>query len=247
MEFLNVNSDAVIGLTAKLERLNKSAFPSAVRNTLNRAAFDMRKSGMLNSARKNFNVIRDKNLFTKLVIVDKAKGWDVNNLTALVGFANLQDKSHRTAIEGLRKHENGGAIDDGFRYLKEARISGNLNKKVKRENYYDKSKVISGRSGRKGNRRSKFVVRAYRSKKENKPFFLNSMKGNFLVKTKSFKKNKKTGKVNFKLKFLMMDRSKSPVKIRRNNFVSEAAKFQSSKMSRYYKEAAKFQFNKILR
>ncbi len=42
---LDVNTDSAIQLTAKLERLHRSSFPSAVRNTLNDAAFDMKKKG----------------------------------------------------------------------------------------------------------------------------------------------------------------------------------------------------------
>ena len=44
MATLNVNSTAVIHLTARLERLNNRAFPSAVRATLSDAAFEMKKS-----------------------------------------------------------------------------------------------------------------------------------------------------------------------------------------------------------
>ena len=40
---LDVNTDAAIQLTAKLERLSKSAFPSAVRNTLNEVAFEHKR------------------------------------------------------------------------------------------------------------------------------------------------------------------------------------------------------------
>lgn len=40
---LNVNTDATVALTNKLEKLHKSAFPVAVRSTLNSAAFDMKK------------------------------------------------------------------------------------------------------------------------------------------------------------------------------------------------------------
>ncbi|AGH07778.1 hypothetical protein CEPG_00030 [Cellulophaga phage phiSM] len=44
MATFNINNKEVISLTAKLERLNKSALPSAVRNTLNRAAFETKKN-----------------------------------------------------------------------------------------------------------------------------------------------------------------------------------------------------------
>ncbi|MBL4809315.1 MAG: hypothetical protein JKY43_04565, partial [Phycisphaerales bacterium] len=42
----NVNTDAVVSLTNKLEKLHKSAFPVAVRGTLNSAAFDVKQKSM---------------------------------------------------------------------------------------------------------------------------------------------------------------------------------------------------------
>ena len=48
---LNVNTDAVVALTNKLEKLHRSAFPVAVRSTLNSAAFDMKKDTILKSAK----------------------------------------------------------------------------------------------------------------------------------------------------------------------------------------------------
>ena len=43
MAFINVNSDAVVKYSDKLERTTRSAFPVAVRQTLNDAAFADKK------------------------------------------------------------------------------------------------------------------------------------------------------------------------------------------------------------
>lgn len=246
MLVLDVNTNETIEFTAKLEKLNRSAYPSAVRNTLNNAAFDMKKSGMLESAKKNFSTVRSPIFFKRFTAVNKADGFDVNSMRSVIGFVNSSDPSVKRTVDGLEKQEKGGTIDDGSRYLKASR-GGNYGKRVQRRNYYDKNKVISGRSSQargRGTRKSKFVSRMFRSKSENKPFFINSMRGNFLVKTTSIRSA--NGRIRANLKFLMMSRDKTPVKVRRTSFVSDAANEQAKKMPMYFKRNAEYQFKKYL-
>lgn len=240
---LNVNTDAVIALTAKLEGMHRSAFPSAVRNTLNDAAFDMKRKTILESAKDNFNV-KQPTFFKRYTGVKKATGFNINSMGAMVGFLNPSDPKVRNAIEGMEKQEHGGVIDDGLRYLSHTR-GGNLGRKVQRKNYYDRGSVISGRSRGAGTRKSKFVARAYRSLKENKPFFLNTMKGNFLVKTNSISKD--GGKLNIRLHFLMMDRRVKVSRIKATNFNQEASIKTSKKINQFYIKNAQFQFKKHLK
>ena len=242
---LDVNTDASIELTAKLEKLNKSAFPSAVRNTLNKAALNMKQKGILISAKENFSHVRSPYFFKKFTLVNKASGFDVQRMQSVVGFSDASNPSVRRVVEGLKKHEFGGMIDDGMRYLKASRTSTNYSKTVQRRNYYKKGNVITGRSGRKGTRKSKFVARMFRSKQENKPFFMNSMRGNFLVRTVSISKSR-DGKINAKLKFLMMSRSKTPVRISRNKFITKAGQKEAEMIPQYYFENAQYQFKKHL-
>ena len=75
----NVNTDATIALTARLERLNKSAFPSSVRSTLNDAAFEMKKKNILVSAKKNMEV-RNPSFFRKFTGVKRESGFDVKSM-----------------------------------------------------------------------------------------------------------------------------------------------------------------------
>ena len=75
---LDVKTDASIQLTAKLEKLHRSAFPSAVRNTLNDVAFET-KSLIPKKAEGKFT-IRQKNLFKRMSLVNKATGWNINNM-----------------------------------------------------------------------------------------------------------------------------------------------------------------------
>lgn len=241
---LNVNTDASIQLTNKLEKLHRSAFPSAVRNTLNDAAFDMKKKTILESARDNFNV-KQPSFFKKYTGVKRASGFNLSSMRATVGFLNASDKKVRAAIEGMEKQEHGGVIDDGLRYLKYSR-GGGLGKKVQKKNYYDKSKIVTGRSKRAGTVKSKFVARMFRAFKEDKAFFMNTMKGNFLVTVRSASSTI-DGKLDFKLNFVMMDRRVKKSKIKRTNFNKEASELTANKIDDFYRKNAEYQFKKALR
>ena len=81
---LDVNTDAAIQLTAKLEKLHRSAFPSAVRNTLNETAFNAKK--LIPKNTDNNFTIRQKNLFSRFSKVEKATGFDVKSMSSKVGI-----------------------------------------------------------------------------------------------------------------------------------------------------------------
>lgn len=244
---LNVNTDSSIQLTAKLEKLHKSAFPSAVRNTLNECAFDMKSKELPKSFKKNF---KPKSgtipYFKKSLVVDKASGFNVKSMKAVVGLLNASDPVDRRFVEGMEKQESGGVIDDGSRYLKYAR-GEKVRGRVMTENIYDKTKVISGRSRRKGTRKSKFVARAYAAYKSNKPMFMNSMKGNFLVKVNTISSNLKSRKLQFDFKFVAMSRKVVVTKIKSTNYNKEAQQETAKKIEKFYKDKAEFQFKKHLK
>lgn len=234
-------------LTKKLNNISKSALPIAVRNTLNNAAFDDKKNSLQKSARKNFPGMKSPQFFKTFSRVEKATGLDIKKMQSVMGITDLGKRSARNAVENLKKQEFGGIIEDGFSYLKEAR-GGKLSGKVRRENYYDKGSVISGRSkaGRnKGTNKSKFVARAFRAKKWNRPMFFNSMRGNFLVKVSVAKKTKKGIKLKFK--FLMKERASKPSKIKGTSFIKEAAQDTSKKIPALFQVEAEKQFNKALK
>lgn len=241
---IKVDAKALDLYKGKLKSLNKSAFPTAVRNTLNDAAFDMKKNELHKSAKKNFKHTRSNNFFKRFTRVERANGFKIDQMQAVMGMVDLGDKAARTAVENMGLHEKGGMINDGAMYLKESRTANAFGKLVRKVNYYDKNKVISGRSKQKrgrGTKKSKFVARAYRALKEKKPMFFDSMKGNFLVEVKSIKKSKK-GKLRIKTKLLMKERKY--VNIKRNSFVSEGAYSTKHKIPEFYKKQAYKQIKK---
>jgi len=129
---LNVNTDASIKLTAKLEKLHRSAFPSAVRNSLNEVAFNSKKL-VPKTASENFT-IRQKNFFNRMTIVNKASGFDVSKMISKVGI----DGSKKIS-DGLEKQETGGNIQ-GRKLIAHdmARVSGSNAKKVRAKNFFKK-------------------------------------------------------------------------------------------------------------
>lgn len=241
----NVNTDAAIILTAKLERLNKSAFPSAVRSTLSDGAFSMKKVGILKSAEKNMKV-KAPNFFKANTGVDRAKGFNVNQMSATVGFMNKRGLSANKAVTyGMEANEFGATDTTGLKYYPATRGARGM---VKRSQYFDKSKVDSDDKGT-------FVNKAFRSLKSKKAVFVNTKKGRALIKVKSIRtykranKNKGISKGGLKINstLLMMDRTHKKAKAKATHFNREAALETQKMMDDFYKKNAEFQFNKVLK
>lgn len=134
---LDVNVDGAIQLTARLERLNRSAFPVAVRSTLNDMAFEAKKN-IPNQAKSKFT-IRQNNLFKRFSGVNKAAGYNLNNMQASVGVV---DNGKPKLAKGLATQETGGNLQ-GRKLIAhdKARISGSNTKKVKSKYHFSKIKI----------------------------------------------------------------------------------------------------------
>lgn len=244
---IKIDSSELKRYEKKLNDLHRSAFPNAIRSTLNDAAFEMKKNNLHTSAAKNFKHTRSKSFFKKFSGVKKAKGWDINKMYSEIGMLDMGNKSARKAVENMKLHEIGGVIDDGSQYLKGSRVSESYSKLVRKVNYYDKNRVVSGRSSLrngKGTRKSKFVARAYRSLKEGKPIFMNSMKGNILVQVHNIQhRNKK--KVRIKSTLLMKERDS--VKITPNKFITKAAGVTQKDIPLNFQKNAEYQIKKRMK
>lgn len=246
MASINVNSTALKNWSANLDKLGKADLPVAVRSTLNNAAFDMKQRTLPLSARNNFKDAKRPQFFRTFSGVDRARGLDISKMRSTMGMLAKGRLSARTAVEHMVQQEFGGAIDDGLAYLKSAR-GEKINGVVRRENYYDKSKVISGRSrvGRnKGTRKSKFVARAYRSLKEKKPMFINSAKGNYLMKVIAISKTT-SGKVTIKSKLILKERE--TIRIKSTGFLTEAGAMTQKRIPEFYIIEAKKRIAKTMK
>jgi DNA-binding protein YbaB len=240
----NVNTEAVIHLTAKLERLNKSAFPSAVRATLSDGAFEMKIKNIAISAGKNMTV-RNKTVFKKFTGVERAKfNRNVESMSATVGFIPKDGIKGSKVPEGMEKNEVGGTDDDGMMYLPKTRVTGSSKRLVRNKSRFDKSKIAKGTSSFRKSKKLANIQNMMASAKENAPTFIETSKGRFLVQVKSFGK-KSNGKLNIKLDFLMRDRKYFKAKANATHFVKEAAQNTQKQMEKFYHTNAEFQFAKV--
>jgi hypothetical protein len=108
---LNINIDAVVKFTNILEKMHKSALPVAIRQTLNDAAFDVKKNTMPQTATSKFTQ-RQKNFFMANSRVEVATGFDLKTMRSTVGFYEnrLVNQSTNYAVKDLEKQETGGTI-----------------------------------------------------------------------------------------------------------------------------------------
>lgn len=214
---LDVNTDSAIQLTAKLEKLSKSAFPSAVRSTLNDAAFEAKKI-LPKKANQNFTV-RQRNLFTRFSRVEKATGFNVNTMASKIG---LDGNSQPKLTDGLAKQETGGSLT-GRKLTPHnmGRVSGSYGKKLKAKHQF---KNI-GKIGTK-NKRVKGA----------KYFLIEN--GN---KQTVFENRGK------KIVPIYNQRNTKTTRLKSKPFIKPSAIEASKSMDRFYFKNASYQFKKYLR
>lgn len=136
---LNINTDAAVKFTNKLEKLNKFALPVTINQTLNSAAFDVKQRTMLETSSNEF-VNRNKNFFKATSHVDKSSGFNIRNMKATVGF---RGGNSNQAVRDLEAQENGGKIGGrSFIPIKTARVSKSNERTVSKKNRLSQIKKV---------------------------------------------------------------------------------------------------------
>lgn len=246
MPIFDVNNDGVIQYTAKLEELSKSAFPSAVRNTLNKAAFETKKQ-IPKSAEKVF-VTRHKPFFKNFSIVEKASGSNVEKMASTVG---INASKNRELAENLESQEFGGMVS-GKKLIPhdDARNSKSQKKRVSAPNRLNKVDIHDATrafKSHRGTRKSKFVAAVMSTAKSGKKHMMIKSGTNGMVyEVTGISQNVKTKKVNFKIKKLYSVRSVKSHNVKAHGFMKDSAKVVSKNIEQYYFENAEYQFTKIL-
>lgn len=235
---LNVNTDAVVAFTNKLEKLNRAAFPVAVRTALNSAAFDMKKNTLIQSADDEF-VKRKPNFFKANSKVIPAKGFDINTMQSAVGFfGNSQ------AVDDLEHQEKGGTIGSrSFIPLKTARTGNNNNKMVRANARLKQIKIVNTANATGKNDKEKFVKSVIHAGVGG--HVLSELNGNGFVWRVNSLKRTKDG--NFKLTPLYSFKDGRKVTVDKTGFVRKAAEQSSEKIEKFYIEAAIKQFQKAIK
>ena len=241
---MNVNTDAAIILTAKLERMHRSAMPNAIRSSLNDAAFEMKKKNILGSAKLNMKV-KNAMFFKKFTGVNKATGFNVDSMYSEVGFINTDPNpiKGKKAIEGMESNEVGGSDSTGSMYLGKARGQNSLKRKVKVASRYDRSKLAKKHIGHKNNSSALALISSF---EERKPVFIRAKSGiGYVVQVNKidYEPGGKNRKIS--VDFLMRSRNKKPAKAKATHFNREAAIKTSKQIDEFYLKNATYQFNKV--
>lgn len=121
----------MVQYTNKLEKLHRSAFPVAVRGTLNDMAFAMKKTELEKITRGTFKE-RQPNFFKANSRVEMAQGFSTKAMVSIVGMvsAGLHNLSTNYAVKDLEQQEQGGTIQGrSFKPLPDARKGGTGNVK----------------------------------------------------------------------------------------------------------------------
>lgn len=239
----NVDTDAVIKLTNNLEKLSKSAFPIAVRGTLNSLAFDVKKNTMPKSAL--IFKRREKNFFKANSTVHMAKGFNIKSMESKVGFTD--NRADNKAVEDLEQQEHGGIIG-GRKYIpvNTSRVSKKNNKKVSAKNRLGRigiknivrTKDVSGK-----NEKEKFVKSIMKAGKGG--FIQSEFRGVKMVwRINNLKRNKK-GRFNLTAVYIVNDSKK--VKVKGTGFMKKATEKTSKKAADFYIEQAERRFERALK
>ena len=125
---INIGTDEVVKFTNKLEKMHRSHLPVAVRQTLNKAAVDMRNKSLPETYKKAF-IQRDKSFLRSRSRFQLAQGFDISGMESKAGIAG-NDNTTR----GLAMQSRGGAISNrAFIPMDTARTSDSHQKKVRKK------------------------------------------------------------------------------------------------------------------
>lgn len=234
-----VDTKELDNYSMRLGTLHKSAFPNAVRGTLNSAAFHVKKETLLKSAEKNF-VNRQANFFRANSRVEKAQGWNVEGMTSRVGMVSL--KGNNKAVDDLEQQEHGGTIKGkSFIPMKPARTGNSPNKNVRKNSRISGvNNLVVASKARGKNERQRFVKSVIHAGVGGHVL---SEKG-IVWRVNSLARTKK-GKM--KLTPIHSFKKGRTVQVKATNFMREAALATAKKIPYFYKSEAERIFKRHLK
>lgn len=246
---LNINSDAAVQFTRTLETMHRSALPSAIRGTLNRAAFDVKKVTMPASSQRRF-VNRKPNFFKANSSVQMASGFNVPSMRAIVGFVSANANYNNYAVLELEEQEYGGDIDhrtfvplDSVR-TGSSRIApvrpGNRLRNLRKLVNDDLSNIVESNRGR-GMGKGQFVSSAIHVGKGG--LIIGNFGKKILYKIEDITREK--GKTKIKTRPLYSFEQGRSVHIKETHFMRDASMESAGKMERFFAEEAERQIVRL--
>lgn len=232
--------------TNRLRELHKSGLPVAIRETLNSAAFDVKKNTMPLSAKKSF-IERQPTFFKANSKVDKATGFNTSTMKATVGFfSNNLKGSNNYAVKDLEQQENSGRIGGkSFIPLPTARKGGTINGLVKPNNRLKKIRergIINAKNSKGKNIKEKFIKAAVAAGKGG---YVISGKNKILFRVDSYYSDFKSKKTKLKVTPLYTFKRKRSIRVKSTNFMKSASLQSANKMNKYYLAEAEKQIKRL--
>jgi hypothetical protein len=254
---LNINSSELSSHVERLRKMHRSALPNAIRETLSKAALNVKQNTMPRSAKKAFTH-RAPNFFKANSSVEFAKGYNVNQMKSVVGFVSTKLKlgENNFAVKDLAQQEKGGQIKGrSFVPTDEARTGKSASKLVKKKNRLgeiDLSKVVKANriasklSGK--NKKQAFIRAAIMAKKlhGNEAYVLGNPKNGkrTLSRINSISTNLQTRKIEIDRTPLYSYKQGRAVKVSATNFMKRASFETQSQMSAMFIKEAQKQFER---
>ena len=254
---VDVNSDGLVWYSNQLEKMHQSAFPNAVRGTLNGLAFDVKKTTMPKEASKFTN--RNKTFFKANSRVDKAKGFDVNRMESTVGFIAKSGTKNNKAVEELEQQEFGGVIKDRELIpLKIARIGKSGDRKVNSKNRLsalpkvtDKS-VFDAKKNKSKSKKQRYIRTIIAAKKSKNsttyilgnPYTKKGIRQQTLSRIDVFGSNLKTRKLIVERTPLYSYSKNRLVKIKPTNFMKRASYESGLNINEIFRKEAQRQYER---
>ena len=242
---IKIDTKQLIYLANELKEVHRAALPNAARSTLNDIAFDVKKNTLYQSVTKNFDYLRQPNLFKAYSGVMKATGWDVQKMESTVGMmpSMASGKAEKT-IQRLQAQEEGGTLDSSFIASDEARTGGVKKGKVSKSKWKGNlTKVASVPFGEK----QKLIreVTGSQISKGGKGKGVAILYGNVLYEIQGFKRLRKTNSIKLSLKKLYTYKKSRTVNIKATHFVKEAGLVSIQKLPTFFQQNAEKQLSKF--
>lgn len=240
MAQLNINTDALVAYTNRLEKLHRSDLPIAIRSALSKAAFETKTRSLPNISKKTFTN-RNKTFFKSKSRFKSARGFDIDKMKATVGMVDLRRNSNDHAVRDLEQQERGGKISGkSFIPTDKARVANNnargvaARNKLSRLSIRDAIRTRKSKGKTKGQRFVRSAIAA-KSKFGSRALILTR---SMLFRINSVRFNKGTGRVRLKITPLYSFKRGRSVNVSATNFMRRSSIIQAKKMDVFYKKEA---------
>jgi hypothetical protein len=251
MIVLNINTDELVKHSARLERIRKSALPSAVRGTLNDLAFDVKQKTMPAHANIRF-IKRSPNFFKANSRVEMATGNQINSMRSSVGFFsnNLRsDKGNPAdnfAVKDLEQQEHGGKIAGKSFIPFDTARTGGYSTLVKPANRLTRilpqNKLVIAKNLSGDSKKQKFIKAIFKAGVGGYVLGSNVMGENLLWRVESL--SEEDGQKKFRLTPLYSYSKRRKISVKETSFMAEASMDTTKKVDNFFIKQAEFWINR---